>query len=573
VLPVGQYCQAIGITQCGTFRTVGGGKVNWQECNAHGHCIQNATVTTPRCFCDKGYSGATCEIAQCIGCSGNTQCNTVTGMCECKPFWGSPLGCSANDPNCQRCSINLCGHGYPATYDEDTHCVCEDFWRTGSDGKCTVPFCPLVVKTPQGVRACEPSDTLCPSLVASTTTQALSLQTECCYDACGSNCVVNTTTGLPFCKCAPGVAFVQQDGICYPKCSGQPYTVTGGKLTCDCSALVSGLKANEFIDPATCNITACLNGGIANGLGGCDCSATIYTGPRCEVDRCGERGVLNSAGTGCICSPPFLALTPGLCDGDACAGGNVFEISPGNFKCNCTEDSFVGTGSMSCSPLNCAATPTLCAKCLHGSRAYLLNHQVACDCTGTGYTGPTCLLRLCDNGGVADTVTGECICPFPYSGELCQQELCEFGYPSIANPNPGQAGSCECLPGYNGTFCTNFTSMYIANFTEPTNFLPHSSSSSTAAAIISGNATSSHSIDKTLIYETVFPIAGGLVLIGAFVLVSYLNGWLCFSGTTYAAMPATGGRPHHSGGGGGGHPQPRSKITGKYVNMPPQRAG
>ena len=59
-----------------------------------------------------------------------------------------------------------------------------------------------------------------------------------------------------------------------------------------------------------------------------------------------------------------------------------------------------------------------------------------CHCTET-HAGPTCEDRTCSkeclkNGGVCDTETGDCLCPYEKWGDNCEYEAC----PGAPDPSP-----------------------------------------------------------------------------------------------------------------------------------------
>ncbi len=75
------------------------------DCSARGICTRGG-----KCFCDPGWTGATCSQRSCPrGCSGHGQCN-VQGKCDCEVGWTS-ADCSRRTLHPPLVAWGCCRHG------------------------------------------------------------------------------------------------------------------------------------------------------------------------------------------------------------------------------------------------------------------------------------------------------------------------------------------------------------------------------------------------------------------------------------------------------------------------------
>ena len=163
---------------------------------------------------------------------------------------------------------------------------------------------------------------------------------------------------------------------------------------------------------------------------------------------------------------------------------------------------------LSCRGLDCSGLDSAaCSVCLHNSTAYLVNQQVACNCTGTNYAGTTCSIPKCQNGG---TVVGDtsCSCVPPFTGDaFCSRAVCFNG---------GQLGhnkTCNCPIEWTGVQCD-----IASGISAPTNPEASSSSSSSTGAASTGGLpnSNSNSLSAGAIAGIVIgAIVGGGLLVGA----------------------------------------------------------
>jgi hypothetical protein len=491
----GNACELNITFGCGTFRSnpLGGG--TWTLCSEAGSCIvnYNTVPASAACVCDPGRGGSKCALTDCNpGCNGNQVCANSTGSCSCKPFWSTPAGCAAGNRTCE-CSVSLCKQGTPVL-PAATSCTCNSGWKKvpfgntgvtgGIAGSCDIVQCPLVVHNDQGIRLCnEPTDSRCSDL--SSITQSLAL--GCCVDSC-PQCILsgnNTRT----CNCGAGASnpncYTAAAGACFPVCHGNdeghpnpPNCVNpdASPILCNCNHV--SLAANQFRD-ARCTRYTCANGVrvstvcIPQQQQCCNCAGTTFTGSFCETANCGGRGTPSQDATFCVCYPPYFR-GPGRndCNLDACSPGTVVGVSP-SFTCSCPSNYLIGTSSLSCVALDCAGIHAVqCSACKNGGQAQVVSHAITCSCTGTDYTGSTCTIPICRNGGTNSGTT--CICPQPWTGTFCLDHLCQHG----GSPINGST-SCSCINGYTGNHCE----------TPPAN--PGSSSSSVSSTGSSSTNSSS----------------------------------------------------------------------------------
>ena len=272
-LPIGSNCDVNGAAVCASYANG-----VWLECSGHGTCSLSSSTGTAVCVCANGWSGATCSLSQCgTGCNANQTCNAATGVCSCLGPRITPSGCS--DPSCV-CSANTCIHSSLAA--GATACGdCIIPYKRDTSGSCTLIQCPLVMITDDGERACTSSDPLCVPGMDSHSKQ-------CCTDACGSNCFLNST-GSRHCSCLDASylpASTQTDGVCHTVCHGHPALLYGDPLVAHCVC-----QTNYFLFPpfnstidrmsATCERLRCMNGGRYINT---QCTCPIgYSGSLCQV--------------------------------------------------------------------------------------------------------------------------------------------------------------------------------------------------------------------------------------------------------------------------------------------------
>lgn len=82
-----------------------------------------------------------------------------------------------------------------------------------------------------------------------------------------------------------------------------------------------------------------------------------------------------------------------------------------------------------------------------GPFTFNYDHAFKCVCK-PAYTGSRyCDTLLCAHGGTVIEATGSCDCPFPWTGDTCDDDLCINGVANFVN------NTCDCLFGWSGARC------------------------------------------------------------------------------------------------------------------------
>ena len=187
-----------------------------------------------------------------------------------------------------------------------------------------------------------------------------------------------------------------------------------------------------------------------------------YFGEHCEevvVNPCDSNPCING-GTclenneeyTCVCPNEWTGVN---CETNRCTdycqnGGLCIIIDADNIMCNCSQTGFTGP---TCEDEVNPCKPDICQN--GGSCVPLDGHGIICDCVD-GYSGPHCEdidpTCLCLNGGQCEFLEGEnvCFCPDEFVGPIC-----EHRNPCVPNPcNNG--GTCTVQHDYTFTCtCTN----------------------------------------------------------------------------------------------------------------------
>lgn len=159
---------------------------------------------------------------------------------------------------------------------------------------------------------------------------------------------------------------------------------------------------------------------------------------------------------------PSTCMEVDDCDGDPCKHGGVCVDGVNRFTCNCSGTGYAGP-TCEVSTDDCASDP-----CQHGGTCIDGDGDYTCQCSGTGYEGPDCATNTddctpdpCEHGGTcADEVNGyTCDCDGTgYYGSTCElaavdcdPDPCEHG--GVCVQGVGMV-SCDCSgTGYEGTSC------------------------------------------------------------------------------------------------------------------------
>jgi hypothetical protein len=190
----------------------------------------------------------------------------------------------------------------------------------------------------------------------------------------------------------------------------------------------------------------CVNGMSASNYTECDCGETGTEGTYCEDD-------INEC-------DPTPCLNAGACT----------DHGYNNFSCECAPDY---NGEL------CQHTLCIFYPCLNGGLCED-GVDIACDCVDTGFEGDVCELPVndclnhtdCGPGNCTDLHLGyECVCDGTgYAGEFCDEEIFTddcITHECSANATCVDTGAvtytCDCDPGYEGSFCTQASDECASN--------------------------------------------------------------------------------------------------------------
>ena len=209
---------------------------------------------------------------------------------------------------------------------------------------------------------------------------------------------------------------------------------------------------------SSCASGPCNNGGTCVDNGNsytCDCTGTGFTGPTCSVDI--DECSTNNGGCGSNCldmfrTPPTCTCAPGFTstDGGAtCVPGDCgcahecVETLGEPTSCKCRDGYSTPDDGVTCVADDCTGS----SPCQNGGRCTGSAPYAMCDCSGTGYTGPTCEEDVLEcgynNGGCAHFCTENvgapptCTCLPGYTtsdgGLTCDTSLCSGDFPHLIN--------------------------------------------------------------------------------------------------------------------------------------------
>lgn len=449
-----QYCTSSG-TSCDVSNEESGCLI----CGNRGTCAISYNASAVQLACQCTETGAIGQYCQQSACPGNG-CNFPRGTCVV-PQYG----------------------GLDAAY-----CVCNG---ASLEGACTSESTSLYAGSGCEVNVCDQCGTT-PAAIG----QARIL--------CNREGSCDLTNGTYACNCTGGYSGDKcTNSPCSPQCIGNTYCTT--QASCACLRGYGGLPSTgcttNFCDLSGLNraypvadsgssggyYCLCANSSLGNSTCKDSGTTTCCTDLKCPVDgggyTCGYNyglvvaRAIPSCGSGgsCNCGYGFTKVPEtGLCI-PYCSPNNSV-ISALTFPCITS-----GLGaSIACTGCSCKmgySTSSRCysSLCLNGGTVQLTATGFRClcapgwslpycaeaDCSGNGvrdelgncvcrapYTGATCSVHLCTNGGSPNSTAAACSCPVAWSGAYCNTTLCQSG------STPSTDGSrCICDRFHTGTFC------------------------------------------------------------------------------------------------------------------------
>ncbi len=440
-------------------------------CSGHGSCY-DSHLDSPMgqfqqdCFCDAGYSGASCSLFRCPSavkgkaCSGHGECENAGAegaedwACDCEAGF---RGMDCNVKTCKDCDAS---HGMCVTDAKGVStCECISGWAGPS---CREKKCPTasdgVVCGGNGV--CVEGTCYCKDGF---------LPPDCLKITCPSDCAGHGVCSSGVCGCDPGWGGAAcRDPTCYPPdCSGHgKCDKEDGVARCLCTKGWGGSGCGQEADPvqeaekaaaeererllkeeaeaATEKRRDELKAELAKQATEFEKTeaarreakriADLKAAGLCQFD-CHEHGACVN-GT-CVCN-----LEGGwageFCEEQVCPNrcGGHGKCDKDSGECECE----AGFGGMSCETVVCS--PPDCS-----GRGYCLNATCMCQ---PGFSGRGCEQRACLNQCSANgvCVDGVCDCLNGFVGEDCSLKPCPRGGPNnevCSAHGVCKDGKCTCI--------------------------------------------------------------------------------------------------------------------------------
>jgi hypothetical protein len=298
------------------------------------------------------------------------------------------------------------------------------------------------------------------------------------YLCAGRGACVNTN-GTYACQCHSGyTGTVCELGDCVPACGDNAQCVlptpSATQKVCACVlATVYGINATY---PNLCNVDRCKIANIltrpnANGTA-CECIDASYTfvsgclTPVCESDPvtsqvCGPAHVSDSVLSACNIPYDYVFFadsyartgtarrdrecdrTQRRCYQGACLCGMGYRQNPVTTLCERICDPDHTTAIVDCLGTEASG----CIRAGYPSLTDPSRTTFRCQCQ-PAYTGSLyCDTLRCMHGGVSSDDGKRCVCPFPWTGNVCTDDLCINGIANFVN------NTCDCLFGWTGARC------------------------------------------------------------------------------------------------------------------------
>ncbi|KAM8705688.1 hypothetical protein ACLKA7_010053 [Drosophila subpalustris] len=405
-------------------------------CLNNGACIVPAGSSSPICECQKGYTGARCEIDtdECASqpCQNNGSCIDRTNgfSCDCSNTGYSGAFCQTNIDECELQNPCLNGGHCFDTYGSFM-CQCLDGWH----------------------------GEVCEKPISCQTQQCLNGGT-CVDKPIGFQCICTPEYSGELCQLGPSCA--QQCPI-DSECIGGVCVCKPGTSGYNCQQSLGDGGTTLALTPINCNATngKCLNGGTCS-MNGTHCYCSVgYSGDRCEkVENCTPLNCqepMICAQNQCICPENKIC---NQCATHPCQnGGACLDLPNGDYECKCQRG---WTGRNCANDIDeCVQQPKICGNgiCKNEKGSY------KCYCT-PGFTGihcdsdvDECLSHPCLHGATCHNKINayECDCQPGYQGDNCEIDIDEC----ISNPCSNGSTcndminnfTCTCIPGMTGRIC------------------------------------------------------------------------------------------------------------------------
>ncbi|XP_023237418.1 low-density lipoprotein receptor-related protein 1-like [Centruroides sculpturatus] len=295
---------------------------------------------------------------------------------------------------------------------------------------------------------------------------------NCNQEDCMNGGTCKYVYGSHYCVCPPGFTGPRCDQCPPLKCENRGYCIKNeeGQNSCECQPGYSG----SYCELSNCD-KYCVRGNCTLNVDVPSCNCPLgFTGEKCEINRC-----LNHCLNGGTCQPKnddklLCQCPPGFrgrrCEQKLCNCQNEGKCTPLKtesgtiYRCHCTRD-FTGTY---CETL--VATSCHSHFCKNGGTCVLHEGNPICNCKN-GWVGQLCEIQVskwnsctgyCFNGGRCNLTQGpdslpRCTCSVMFYivwlgiiNNLYFSRCENRGY-CIKNEE-GQ-NSCECQPGYSGSYC------------------------------------------------------------------------------------------------------------------------